>query len=185
MKEWVAWVDKFFDVDDAGVYLREIPNDDPVEDMPSRTISAKKTPPNPPKPNKCTECTDFTERGSTAYTIRKTCLVCGHSETIRRNEAPRFSPENYTHADVDFRGSSRTTHRTFSKLCQTFIDEAPMAIRKERVTIAKKVESAPINKIAIVDSIVEDDVDHLTPEQIDNLPTQFASIVASCSESHG
>lgn len=185
MKEWVAWVDKFFDVDDAGVYLREIPNDDPVEDMPSRTISAKKTPPNPPKPNKCAEWTDFTERGSTAYTIRKTCLVCGHSETIRRDEAPRFSPENCTHADVDFRGSSRTTHRTFSKLCQTFIDEAPMAIRKERVTIAKKVESAPINKIAIVDSIVEDDVDHLTPEQIDNIPTQFASIVASCSESHG
>ena len=36
LKEWVAWVDKFFDVDDAGVYLREIPNDDPVEDMPSR-----------------------------------------------------------------------------------------------------------------------------------------------------
>lgn len=60
-----------------------------------------------------------------------------------------------------------------------------MAIRKERVTIAKKVESAPINKIAIVDSIVEDDVDHLTLEQIDNIPTQFASIVASCSESHG
>ena len=29
LKEWVAWVDKFFDVDDAGVYLREIPNDDP------------------------------------------------------------------------------------------------------------------------------------------------------------
>ena len=72
MKEWVAWVDKFFDVDDAGVYLREIPNDDPVEDMPSRTISAKKTPPNPPKPNKCTQCADFTERGSTEYTIRKT-----------------------------------------------------------------------------------------------------------------
>ena len=60
LKEWVAWVDKFFDVDDAGVYLREIPNDDPVEDMPSRKISAKKTPPNPPKPNKCTQCTDFT-----------------------------------------------------------------------------------------------------------------------------
>jgi hypothetical protein len=60
-----------------------------------------------------------------------------------------------------------------------------MAIRKERVTIAKKVESAPINKIVIVDSIVEDDVDHLTLEQIDNIPTQFASIVASCSESHG
>ena len=63
--------------------------------------------------------------------------------------------------------------------------QTSMAIRKERVTIAKKVESAPINKIAIVDSIVEDDVDHLTPEQIDSIPTQFASIVASCSESHG
>lgn len=67
MKEWVAWVDKFFDVDDAGVYLREIPNDDPVEDMPSRKISAKKTPPNPPKPNKCTQCTD-SPRGDQLHT---------------------------------------------------------------------------------------------------------------------
>ena len=67
LKEWVAWVDKFFDVDDAGVYLREIPNDDPVEDMPSRTISAKKTPPNPPKPNKCTQCTD-SPRGDQLHT---------------------------------------------------------------------------------------------------------------------
>ena len=67
LKEWVAWVDKFFDVDDAGVYLREIPNDDPVEDMPSRKISAKKTPPNPPKPNKCTQCTD-SPRGDQLHT---------------------------------------------------------------------------------------------------------------------
>ena len=53
LKEWVAWVDKFFDVDDAGVYLREIPNEDPEEaSSSSRKISAKKTPPNPPKPNK-------------------------------------------------------------------------------------------------------------------------------------
>ena len=125
------------------ILLKTCPQGTDFTERGSTEYTIRKTPPNPPKPNKCTECTDFTERGSTAYTIRKTCLVCGHSETIRRNEAPRFSPENYTHADVDFRGSSRTTHRTFSKLCQTFIDEAPMAIRKERVTIAKKVESAP------------------------------------------
>ena len=58
-----------------------------------------------------------------------------------------------------------------------------MDIRKERVTIAKKVENAPMNKIAIVDSLVEDDVEHLSPEQIDNILTHFASTVASCSES--
>ena len=40
-----------------------------------------------------------------------------------------------------------------------------------------------MNKIAIVDSLVEDDVEHLSPEQIDNILTHFASTVASCSES--
>ena len=92
LKEWVAWVDKFFDVDDAGVYLREIPNEDPEEaSSSSRKISAKKTPPNPPKPNKCVKCTEFTGKGSTVYTIKKACLVCGHSETTRRETTPKFS----------------------------------------------------------------------------------------------
>ena len=172
----------FFDADDAGVYLKDTPNDDPDEEASSRSrkISAKKI---PPKSNQCSECTEFTGRGSTVYTIKKTCLVCGHSETTRRDQTPKFSPENCTHADVDFRGSSRTTHRTFCKLCCTFIDEAPRDIRKERVTFAKKVENAPMNKVAIVDSLVEDDVDHLTPDQIDNILAHFASLVATCSES--
>ena len=177
LKAWVAWVDKFFDVDDDGVYLRDIPNEDPVEEASSssRKISAKKTPPNPPKPNKCVKCTHFTSKGSTAYTIRKTCLVCGHSETTRRDQTPKFSPENCPHTDVDSRGSSRTTHRTFCKLCCTFIDEAPMEIRKERVTIAKKVETAPMAKVAIVDSLIEEDVEQLSPEQLDDILARFAS----------
>ena len=153
--------------------MKDIPNEDPEgASSSSRKISAKKTPPNPPKPNKCVKCTEFTGKGSTVYTIKKTCLVCGQSETIRRETTPKFSPEDCPHTDVDFRGSSRTTHRTFCKLCCTFIDEAPMDIRKDRVTIAKKVENAPMNKAAIVDSLVEDFVEHLLQNRLTtSLPT--------------
>ena len=59
----------------------------------------------------------------------------------------------------------------------------PMDISKERVTIAKKVENAPMNRVAIVDSLVEDEVDHFSPDQIHNILAHFARIVKSCSES--
>ena len=118
--------------------------------------------PNPPLPNKCQECREFTKQGSTGYTIRKTCLVCGHSETTRRDMVPLMTPENCPHDDTDFRGSSKSTHRTFCKKCCTFIDEAPMQIRKERVAIAKKVETASVRAVPIVESLVEES-DGLNP----------------------
>ena len=51
------------------------------------------------------------------------------------------------------------------------------------MTIAKKVETAPMAKVAIVDSLIEEDVEHLSPEQLDDILAHFASMVASCSES--
>ena len=45
----------------------------------------KKTPPYPPI-ERCIECTDFTFKGSTAYTIKRTCFDCGHSTTTRREK---------------------------------------------------------------------------------------------------
>ena len=52
----------------------------------SKSKSApKKTPPDPPI-TKCRECRDFSFKGSTVYTIKKTCRECGHSTTERRQE---------------------------------------------------------------------------------------------------
>ena len=50
---------------------------------PKSKSAPRRTPPNPPLA-KCAECRDFNFRGSTAYTIKKTCVVCGNSETTRR-----------------------------------------------------------------------------------------------------
>ena len=92
---WLNWVDKYFVVGADGIHLREVP----VEHVEHRDLlvtreTGRRKPPNPPLPNKCQECREFTKQGSTGYTIRKTCLVCGHSETTRRDMVPLMSPEN-------------------------------------------------------------------------------------------
>ena len=166
-----------------GIHLREVP----VEHVEHRDLlvargTGRKKPPNPPLPNKCQECREFTKQGSTGYTIRKTCLVCGHSETTRRDMVPLMSPENCPHDDTDFRGSSKSTHRTFCKKCCTFIDEAPMQIRKERVAIAKKVETASVRTVPIVESLVEES-DGLNPVQLEELLPLFATLVTETCQS--
>ena len=180
---WLNWVDKYFVVGADGIHLREVP----VEHVEHRDLlvtreTGRRKPPNPPLPNKCQECREFTKQGSTGYTIRKTCLVCGHSETTRRDMVPLMSPENCPHDDTDFRGSSKSTHRTFCKKCCTFIDEAPMQIRKERVAIAKKVETASVRAVPIVESLVEES-DGLNPVQLEELLPLFATLVTETCQS--
>ena len=180
---WLNWVDKYFVVGADGIHLREIP----VEHVEHRDLlvtreTGRRKPPNPPLPNKCQECREFTKQGSTGYTIRKTCLVCGHSETTRRDMVPLMTPENCPHDDTDFRGSSKSTHRTFCKKCCTFIDEAPMQIRKERVAIAKKVETASVRTVPIVESLVEES-DGLNPVQLEELLPLFATLVTETCQS--
>ena len=166
-----------------GIHLREVP----VEHVEHRDLlvtrgTGRRKPRNPPLPNKCQECREFTKQGSTGYTIKKTCLVCGHSETTRRNMVPLMAPENCPHDDTDFRGSSKSTHRTFCKKCCTFIDEAPMQIRKERVAIAKKVETASVRTVPIVESLVEES-DGLNPVQLEELMPLFATLVTETCQS--
>ena len=179
---WLNWVDKYFVVGADGIHLREVP----VEHVEHRDLlvtreTGRRKPPNPPLPNKCQECREFTKQGSTGYTIRKTCLVCGHSETTRRDMVPLMTPENCPHDDTDFRGSSKSTHRTFCKKCCTFI-EAPMQIRKERVAIAKKVETASVRAVPIVESLVEES-DGLNPVQLEELLPLFATLVTETCQS--
>ena len=123
LEDYVRYVDQYFRVDGPTVILRDTPIQPPSTASGSRgpKQSAKKVPPNPPL-QKCAVCRDFSYRGSTAYTVRSTCLDCGHATTERRDEVPRFSFEDCPHTDVDHRGSSRTVFRTYCKMCQEFIN---------------------------------------------------------------
>eukprot|EP00435_Cladocopium_sp_Y103_P038080 s1209_g10.t1 len=58
-----------------------------------------------------------------------------------------------------------------------------MQIRKERVAVAKKVETVSVKKVPIVETLVDDDSQGLTPGQLDKILPQFAHLVASASES--
>ena len=134
-----------------------------------RRDSDRRKPPNPPKPTKCQVCKDFTKQGSTGYAIRKTCFDCGHATTERRQEEPTYPDGECPHEDVDYRGSSRTTHRVYCKQCCTYNDEAPMQVFKERTTTAKKVETVQVNKVSVIESIVDEESQTLTPGQLDEI----------------
>ena len=81
-EDYVNYVDQYFRVDGPTVILRDTSIQLPPNASGSRgpKQSAKKVPPNPPL-QKCAVCRDFSHRGSTAYTIRSTCLDCGHATT--------------------------------------------------------------------------------------------------------
>ena len=95
---------------------------------------------------------------------------------------PLMSSENCPHNDTDFLGSSKLTHRTFCKKYCTFIDEAPTQIRKKRVAIAKKVETASIRAVPIVESLVEES-DGLNSVQLEELLPLFATLVTETCQS--
>ena len=79
-------------------------------------------------------------------------------------------------------GDPANQPRTFCKKCCAFIDEAPMQIRKERVAIAKKVETASVRAVPIVESLVEES-DGLNPVQLEELMPLFATLVTETCQS--
>ena len=109
---------------------------------PKSKSAPKRTPPNPPLA-KCAECRNFSFRGSTAYTTKKTYVVCGNSETTRTEENYIYTFENCPHEEVDHRGSSKSTSRVFCKQCGNFIHEEDIAVRKHRLEVSKRVEEVP------------------------------------------
>ena len=99
-------------------------------------------------------CSNYSYLGSTAYTVRMTRRVCGHSTTARRNENFKHTPD-------------KTTSRTYCRQCGSFIDETTMQFRKEPVAIGKRIEKAP-------GGVVEAAASFTSPETIDEtIPTPF------------
>ena len=167
IQQYVQWVDQFFEFRGGEIFLR----DEPVQPPPALPGSTKKgtakaTPPSPPLPNKCQNCQEFSFRGSTGYTIRRACLRCGHSSTEKREEKPQYKPEDCPRESTDNRRSSRSTHRVWRKQCCSFVDELPMELRRERVALAKAVESTTQDKVSVIEAITRDDQEVLTPETV-------------------
>ena len=59
-----------------------------------------------------------------------------------------------------------------------------MQVFKERTAIAKKIETAQVNKVPVVESIgiVDEDSQILTPDPLDKILPQFAQLVSSAAE---
>ena len=51
-----------------------------------------------------------------------------------------------------------------------------MQVFKERTTTAKKVETVQVNKLPVIESIVDEDSQILTPGQLDKILPQFAQL---------
>ena len=58
-----------------------------------------------------------------------------------------------------------------------------MNVFKERVSIAKKVETIQVNKVPVVESIVDEESQILTPGQLEKILPQFAQLVSYAAES--
>ena len=97
---------------------------------------------------------------------------------------PQYPFEECPHEDKDAQGSSRSVHRTFCKQCCTFLDETPMELQKTRKEVSHKVLDAPLERVSIIEQLVDDSKEAtLSPEMLDTILTDFASLVATCSES--
>lgn len=178
--EYAEWVNKHFEYRGSMVFRRNSWEDAPP--IPKGHTRMRK-PPYPPK-EKCAECKHFTRQGSTVYTIKETCLVCGNATTTRRDWMPMYPFQDCPHEDTDSRGSSRSVHRTFCKQCCTFLDETPMELQKTRREVSKKVLDAPLDKVAIVDQVVDESKETtFSPEMLESILAEFTAQVATCAES--
>ena len=123
-----------------------------------RGRAPKKIPPNPPK-DRCANCTDFTYAGSSANFVRKTCRDCGHVSQEKREH---------------HRGSSRTTSRTFCRMCGTFVDEVPQDFHRERKAVSEKLLEATEQALPIVQALTADDATaDLNQEAVEQLMAVF------------
>ena len=57
-----------------------------------------------------------------------------------------------------------------------------MQVFKERTAIAKKIETAQVDKVPVVESIVDEDSQILTPDPLDKILPPFAQLVSSAAE---
>ena len=179
---FVTWVDQHFEYRGASVFRKVGGASSSSSLQPIPKGSSRKKPPYPPR-EKCKNCSEFTKQGSTAYTIKKTCLVCGNSTTERREQAPKFAYDDCPHSDTDFRGSSRSVHRVYCKLCCSFLDETPMELQKTRKAASEKVVNAPLDRIPMIERLVEEEPEEgHTPEMLEKILTEFAAQVALAAE---
>ena len=144
-----------------------------------RGRAPKKTPPNPPK-DRCANCTDFTYAGSSANFVRKTCRDCGHVSQEKREHVYTIDPSVCPHEATDHRGSSRTTSRTFCRMCGTFVDEVPQDFHRERKAVSEKLLEATEQALPIVQALTADDATaDLNQEAVEQLMAVFQDRVTS------
>lgn len=112
---------------------------------------AKKKPPHPPKPQKCAKCTDSTYRDPPGTRLGKRAVTVDIAAPAGgMNEEYPYIYENCPHDNLDHRGSSRVTSRTFCKGCGHFIDEQPQVEMKKRVTVSKAVIESPQENFEVI-----------------------------------
>ena len=180
LKDFLTWFNRYYIINEGqgGQYYREtrasigIP-EGTYNPRPRGKGAAKKTPPNPPL-DRCTSCTDFSYQGSSANYVRKTCRDCGHVSQERREHVYTVDPAVCSHEATDHRGSSRSTSRTFCRMCGIFVDEVPQEFHRERKAVSEKLLEATEMALPIVQSITADDATaDLDPEAVLQLLGSF------------
>ena len=106
--------------------------------------------------------------------MRKTCRDCGHVSQEKREHVYTVDPAVCSHEATDHRGSSRSTSRTFCRMCGIFVDEVPQEFHRERKAVSEKLLEATEMALPIVQSITADDATaDLDPEAVLQLLGSF------------
>ena len=161
--DFCDWVHEYYHVNDQWVPI--LKTDMTLRDVPAASSSssvarpaggpkgAPKKPPNPPLPQKCSSgCKEFSMQGSTGYTIRKTCRVCGWHTTDRRDREFEFKYEDCPHENEKTNNlcSSKTLSRTYCLQCGNFINQEPQEDRKVKKSLATAIMEAPNENLEVI-----------------------------------
>ena len=146
MKPYVEWVQECFEIDYDARTLQEHSTDQTVQaGPPAEEVSGSKVkrPPRNSKEElrkvlqatkeKCEKCTRFDRTGSNSVVERRMCLDCGTVYTTKREQVPlRASPDECSHQNITYKGSTRLVHKTYCRDCGMLIDSEPQATWKAR-----------------------------------------------------
>jgi len=145
-KEYIAWVDKSFEVDKDAKQIKEK----------GILLTANAT-----APSSSTSCrhANVHHKGSSVRYRKTTCKDCGEVWQEER-DGPTEEPESCTHRHTDHRGSNKFVRKTYCKDCGTYIDSVEQGLAK-----SLQAENPWISKAeqVLLDSV--SDHEHLTREQ--------------------
>eukprot|EP00971_Amphidinium_carterae_P352490 6492618-Amphidinium_carterae.1 len=173
LQSFLTWVHRNYESDGVDTFFaRESAVKDVWNPPTNRTSKLSRI----PQTQECKEgCKqeNITHQGSSVRFIQSTCIKCGKRTKLPRPQvSAAYSSETCPHTSTDNRGSNRSVHKVYCKLCQTVLSEEPQSIYKKRVGLSDKALKGSLQEARAIERAVTKE--KLTGEQALNAIKLFA-----------